>query len=728
MDTCARARRRTRTAARAAAGGLAHRASERDLAESQRACGTAAVEPVESLADRGVRLRERVERPVAERRQDPALSHLDADLRLRLVPGFPGPSRDDGAAVMGRELLVCPVEIGLVAVGPAHRSPEVVGNEERRAPAEELEAADVSPDPVRQRLAGQRFGIRVVARAQDGDEELGSGDHPRRSVDDRDRRPGEVEEELLAGTMLLAHDDVQAARVGPITLGEPRVAEAIGAALTVFGPEEHERDALAVQLTVDARPIGFRATKDRGRRCRAFAEEPFLELAIVECVGERPRQARVCGPVEIVADGCSGQADGDADGPGTQVLGRMEPQDFTDLAHGSTGTGHRFFSSTVWSRRGWPMRRASRGRWRAPHRVAKTRGTAWPIRSGIGWPKPGGIRWPKPAKSAVGQDDGSEKDRTLNGHAVAEINANLTAGMDITQARVLPENAGLSYMGDTKGGPFDIDDATARRLLAAPNPDGRSNADVVRPWVNGDDITGRRRGWWIIDFGVSMSVEEAALYEAPFELVRQRVRPHRQDVRRLAYAERWWLHVEPRSGMRVALSGLRGYVVTPRVSKHRVFVWLASDTLPDSRLIVFARDDDYFFGALSSKLHEAWALSTGPRHETRPTYTPTTCFETFPFPRPTDTQREAIAEAARDLDRLRTGWLNPPGLSDADLAKRTLTNLYNARPTWLAQAHERLDAAVLAAYGWPADIDHEELLAGLLALNLARAAGEKTGD
>jgi hypothetical protein len=109
-------------------------------------------------------------------------------------------------------------------------------------------------------------------------------------------------------------------------------------------------------------------------------------------------------------------------------------------------------------------------------------------------------------------------------------------------------------------------------------------------------------------------------------------------------------------------------------------------------------------------------------------YTPTTCFETFPFPRPTDAQRGAIAEAARDLDRLRIGWLNPPGLSATDLARRTLTNLYNARPTWLAQVHERLDAAVLAAYGWPADIDREELLGRLLALNLARAEGEATTD
>ena len=140
-----------------------------------------------------------------------------------------------------------------------------------------------------------------------------------------------------------------------------------------------------------------------------------------------------------------------------------------------------------------------------------------------------------------------------------------------------------------------------------------------------------------------------------------------------------------------------------------------------SQIIVIARDDDYAFGVLHSRVHETWALAQGTQLETRPRYTPTTTFETFSFPRPTDAQRDAIADAARDLDRLRTGWLNPPGLTDADLAKRTLTNLDNARPTWLAQAHERLDAAVLDAYGWPADIDHKDLLARLLALNLSRA-------
>jgi hypothetical protein len=291
------------------------------------------------------------------------------------------------------------------------------------------------------------------------------------------------------------------------------------------------------------------------------------------------------------------------------------------------------------------------------------------------------------------------------------------------------ENLGISFKGTDKSGPFELAPETAASMLAAPNPDGRSNSDVVRPWVNGLDIGGRPRGMWIVDFGIDMPEAEAALYEAPFEYVRAAVRPRRiaaPSEPRAASA--WWLHQRPRPELRAAISGLRRYVATVRHSKYRLFTWLPSGTVPDSALVVFARDDDFTFGVLHSRVHDLWARGTGTQVrevESGFRYTPTTCFETFPFPRPTDAQRDAIAEAARDLDRLRIGWLNPPGLSDADLAKRTLTNLYNARPTWLAQVHERLDDAVLAAYGWPVDLDREELLARLLALNLARADGDE---
>jgi hypothetical protein len=84
---------------------------------------------------------------------------------------------------------------------------------------------------------------------------------------------------------------------------------------------------------------------------------------------------------------------------------------------------------------------------------------------------------------------------------------------------------------------------------------------------------------------------------------------------------------------------------------------------------------------------------------------------------------KAIADAARRLVALRDRWLNPPDISAEELKKRTLTNLYNQRPTWLANAHRALDEAVFAAYGWPADLTTQQILARLLALNHERAAG-----
>ncbi len=173
--------------------------------------------------------------------------------------------------------------------------------------------------------------------------------------------------------------------------------------------------------------------------------------------------------------------------------------------------------------------------------------------------------------------------------------------------------------------------------------------------------------------------------------------------------------------MRQKLSSLTRYIATPKVAKHRFFVWLTTEMLPSNLVIAIASDDDYVLGVLQSYVHTTWALAIGSQLEDRPTYTPTTCFQTFPFPRPTEQQREAIGTAAAELNRLREGWLNPEGISAAELKRRTLTNLYNQRPTWLDNIHARLDAAVSEAYGWPADLAEGEVLERLLALNLERA-------
>ncbi len=336
--------------------------------------------------------------------------------------------------------------------------------------------------------------------------------------------------------------------------------------------------------------------------------------------------------------------------------------------------------------------------------------------------------------SMVGFDGGIEQERTLDGAPVRAIHANLQAGLDLTQARRLPENKGLAFMGDTKIGAFDVDATEATTMIEAPlNPNGRPNTDVVRPWTNGDNITGRvgrPRALWIVDFGVSMPEQEAALYEAPYEYVKRHVKPERDENMRPVYRTRWWIHGEPRPAMRAALAKLPRYIATSRVSKHRIFTWLGSDVLPDSTVVAIASQSDYMLGVLQSRLHELWAFGMGTQlreKESGDRYTATSTFETFPFPWPLETEladdprTQAIAAAARALVEQRVGWLNPPDAPEEIVRGRTLTALYNARPTWLDLAHLRLNDAVLDAYDWPHDLSGEDILGRLLALNLERA-------
>ncbi len=331
--------------------------------------------------------------------------------------------------------------------------------------------------------------------------------------------------------------------------------------------------------------------------------------------------------------------------------------------------------------------------------------------------------------------------------------------MDLTKAKRLLENRDVAFMGDTKGGAFDISGDQARGWLELPrNPNRKPNSDVLRPWINGLDVTRRNRDMWIVDFGWEMSETEAALYERPFAHVREHVFPERQKNRREAYKKFWWRHVEARQGMHAALARVSGYIATPTVAKHRLFVRAALPTLPDHQLIVIARDNDTTFGILHSRFHELWSLRmcTWLGVGNDPRYTPTTCFETFPFPEGltpniavadyvTDLRAAAVAAAATKFNELREAWLNPPDLvkrvsevvpeypdrilpiDDKDAAvlkKRTLTNLYNERPAWLDNAHRDLDAAVAKAYGWPADLTDEQILERLFKLNQERAAAQ----
>ncbi len=371
--------------------------------------------------------------------------------------------------------------------------------------------------------------------------------------------------------------------------------------------------------------------------------------------------------------------------------------------------------------------------------------------------------------SMVGFDDSKEQSRILDGQRVKVINSNLTASADYVSALPLRENEGIAFIGTTKGGDFDIaEDEALRLLLANGNPHGRPNSDVVVPILNGFDILNHAPQRWLIN-NEDRSLEAAALYEQPHSLVLQRVKPNRDQNRNKWLKENWWKLQRMRPEMRAALAPLFRFIASPRVSKHRVFIWFRWPEITDDQTVVFARDSDFFFGVIHSRVHEVWALSQGTQVRERESgfrYTPTTCFDNFPLPQPTPEQQAAITAAAKELNNLRERWLNPPewtaekilefpgsvdgpwaryvvkpdknGIGtvryprlepkDADsaakLKKRTLTNLYNERPTWLDLAHKKLDAAVAAAYGWPADLTDDQILERLLKLNLERAAEE----
>lgn len=158
--------------------------------------------------------------------------------------------------------------------------------------------------------------------------------------------------------------------------------------------------------------------------------------------------------------------------------------------------------------------------------------------------------------SLVCFDGGGARPPRLDGEEVTAIHTDLTAqrigaaSVDLTQAQRLDQNRGVAFMGDTKGGAFDVPSELAREWLTLRgNPNGRPNADVLRPWRNGMDVTRRPSGKWIVDFGWQMSEADAALYEAPFTHVAEHVQPVRVKNRREAYARDWWRHVEPRQGL-----------------------------------------------------------------------------------------------------------------------------------------------------------------------------------
>ncbi len=339
-------------------------------------------------------------------------------------------------------------------------------------------------------------------------------------------------------------------------------------------------------------------------------------------------------------------------------------------------------------------------------------------------------------ESAVGVDSYDVQLAETNGI----VRPDLTIGPNVSAVVSLLANEDLSNRGvQLFGGGFMVTPEEARGLGLGAIPGLEQH---IRQYRNGRDVTQAPRGVMVIDL-YGLTAEEARdRFPATYQHLVDNVKPERDQNNRESYRRNWWIFGEPRRVLRGQLAGLNRYIATSETAKHRTFTFLDSSILPDNMLVNIALEDAYYLGVLSSSAHVAWALATGGTLEDRPRYNKTRCFETFPFPAPTDDQQARIRNLAEQLDAHRKERIE----EHEDL---TITKLYNVLEKLragqeltaaertihtnglvavLRELHDELDTAVLEAYGWPSNLTDEEILENLVALNQERALEEAAGQ
>ena len=325
------------------------------------------------------------------------------------------------------------------------------------------------------------------------------------------------------------------------------------------------------------------------------------------------------------------------------------------------------------------------------------------------------------------------------------LHADLTAGANVAGTVPLQANSGLCATGvKLHGDGFLVPKEQVSWLGLGSTPGLEQH---VRQFRNGRDLAATPRGVQAIDlFGLTAD-EVQSKYPEVYQWLLERVKPERDAKANTkdgaGYAKLWWVFGKPRQELRKAIAGLPRYVATVRTAKHRVFQFLASEIIAESKIVVVASDDAFVLGVLSSSLHETWSLAAGGwlGVGNDPTYNHTDCFNKFPFPSASDEQKQRICNIAERLDthRKRQQELHPGlGLTDMYnvLAKLRFGEALSAKEkinheqglvSVLRQLHDDLDAAVAEAYGWPADLTDEEILVRLVALNAERAREETQG-
>ncbi len=337
--------------------------------------------------------------------------------------------------------------------------------------------------------------------------------------------------------------------------------------------------------------------------------------------------------------------------------------------------------------------------------------------------------------------DGS---KVLDGRSVDRITPLLDDAENSVKPFPLTQSQGRSFIGSYVLGmgfvlePFEVTILLSKNEL---------NAQILFPFLSGDDLNSssdQSATRWVINFH-NWTLEEAEQYPECIQIVRNRVKPERDkllegNATAKDRGRRWWQFARPTINLYATISVLSRVLVTTMHSKYLCFTFVNPKSVFSHALAVCAFEDSGSFALLQSNFHEAWARNYASSLETRLRYTPSDCFETFPFPqnyRGLEISGEAYHEHRRQIMLSRQEGLtatynrfHDPDESAADI-------------THLRDLHVEMDCVVAAAYGWSdLALDHgfhetaqgtrftigeaarREVLSRLLKLNHERYAEE----
>ncbi|MEP6520122.1 class I SAM-dependent DNA methyltransferase [Microcoleus vaginatus FACHB-2002] len=317
--------------------------------------------------------------------------------------------------------------------------------------------------------------------------------------------------------------------------------------------------------------------------------------------------------------------------------------------------------------------------------------------------------------------------------AVDLIFSNLKIGIDVTKSHSLKSNLDITSKGFELGGLGFIVPPDNIKIL---------EREIIHSFLTGRDLAQSPEERYVIDVNHLSEQELELKYPKTYQWLIENVKPVRDINNDLRLRREWWRYRRSNAIMRDGIQDIDGYILTPRTAKHRCFTFRSKNVLPESEIIVIFLNDMYYLGVLSSKIHVTWALAAGgDLGGNTPRYNNSVCFDPFPFPDPTDTQKQTIRELGERLDshRKRVQATHP---------EVTITGMYNlleklrqgeslndkdkafnqkALVSTLKQIHDELDAAVFAAYGWEPTLTDDQILENLVTLNAQRAEEERNG-